>query len=141
MSTADPAPILGVGTDLVDVPRFRRVVERTPGVIDRVFTDAERQAVAGRRDPVPGLAVRFAAKEAVLKSLGCGIFDVPLAQIEVVREESGAPRIVLHGAGNPTLCLGAANAQGQRLARTAGEDQFAFPAECCLAPLARVFQR
>jgi holo-[acyl-carrier protein] synthase len=57
--------IVGLGIDVVDVARFARVLDRTPGVADRVFTAAER---AGRR--VESLAARFAAKEALAKALG-----------------------------------------------------------------------
>lgn len=97
-ATTGPATeVVGLGTDLVDIDRFRRVLARTPRLADRVFTDAERRAVAARRDPVPGLAARFAAKEAVLKALDRGVFAVPLRHIEVVTQESGAPAVVLHG--------------------------------------------
>ncbi|MBV9831176.1 MAG: holo-ACP synthase, partial [Marmoricola sp.] len=56
--------IVGVGTDLVDLARFEDVLARSPGVRDRLFTPAE--AVL----PVPSLAARFAAKEALAKALG-----------------------------------------------------------------------
>ncbi|MPY95131.1 MAG: 4'-phosphopantetheinyl transferase superfamily protein, partial [Acidimicrobiia bacterium] len=65
--------MIGIGLDAVDVPRFRAVLARRPRISQRLFTDAER-AYAGRRaDPTERLAARFAAKEALLKSLGAGI--------------------------------------------------------------------
>lgn len=88
--------VAGIGTDLVDIDRFREVLARTPTIVDRIFTPAEQASVGERRDPVPGLAARFAAKEAVLKSLGIGIFSLPLRTIEVVTASSGEPSIVLH---------------------------------------------
>ena len=39
--------VVGIGTDLVDVERFRRVVERTPGVLDRIFLDAAHSVCEG----------------------------------------------------------------------------------------------
>lgn len=87
----------GVGLDAVDIERFRRVVARRPGILDRVFTAGERADLAGRADPVPGLAARFAAKEAAMKALGVGLGAVDLAELEVRREPTGAPRLRLSG--------------------------------------------
>ncbi|GAA3841936.1 holo-ACP synthase [Sphaerisporangium flaviroseum] len=56
--------IVGIGVDIVDVARLRAALERTHGLRDRLFTDAERGL------PVESLAARFAAKEAVAKALG-----------------------------------------------------------------------
>lgn len=89
--------VIGVGTDLVDVDRMRVVCERTPGVVTRVFTEAERTYATAARDPAQRLAARFAAKEAVLKALGVGLGVAPLTDIEVVRAVSGQPAVVLHG--------------------------------------------
>ncbi len=98
---ADPrhlgATVVGVGTDLVDLDRFRKVIRRTPAIVERLFTDDERAYADRRRDPTEPLAARFAAKEAVLKALGLGLGSVPFRDIEVVRAESGQPSLVLHG--------------------------------------------
>ena len=58
---------------LVDVERFRRVLERRPGIVDRLFTEGERADAGRQRDPAQRLAARFAAKEAVMKALGTGV--------------------------------------------------------------------
>ena len=57
--------IVGVGIDVVDIARFERALERTPGLATRLFTERERE---GRG--VASLAARFAAKESVAKALG-----------------------------------------------------------------------
>ncbi|MCU1490175.1 MAG: holo-(acyl-carrier-protein) synthase [Acidimicrobiaceae bacterium] len=90
------APV-GLGLDAVDVERFRRVLARRPGVAERCFTEAERNSMARRSDPVPGLAARFAAKEATMKALGVGLGGLRLAEVEILSEASGAP--VLHLSG------------------------------------------
>jgi holo-[acyl-carrier protein] synthase len=91
--------IVGVGVDLCEVDRIRTTLERTPGFADRVYTEGERRYCRRARDPAERYAARFAAKEAVLKALGAGLGACPLRTIEVVRARSGAPSLVLHGAG------------------------------------------
>jgi holo-[acyl-carrier protein] synthase len=84
--------VIGLGIDAVDVERFRRLLARRPQLALRVFTDAERSSMSDRTDPVPGLAARFAAKEAAMKALG-----VRFAEVEVVRGRSGMPRLEVSG--------------------------------------------
>jgi len=100
-ASAEPpaaAAVLGLGTDVVDIDRFRDVLRRTPTIVERLFTADERALCARRRDPVPCLAGRFAAKESVLKAFGTGIGGAAFTEIEVVRAESGEPSLHLHGA-------------------------------------------
>ena len=89
--------MIGIGTDLVDMGRFRRSLERTPGLRARLFRPAERAYADLRADPTERYAVRFAAKEAVLKALGLGLGGAAMYDIEVVREPSGRPVLLLHG--------------------------------------------
>jgi holo-[acyl-carrier protein] synthase len=58
---------VGLGIDLVDVARFASVLLRRPSIAERLFTRAERSYAATLANPVPSLAARFAAKEAVMK--------------------------------------------------------------------------
>ncbi|MBI3624758.1 MAG: holo-ACP synthase [Candidatus Rokubacteria bacterium] len=91
--------IKGVGVDLVKIPRMRKVVERWQDrFLRRVFTDAEIAYCRTRRDPVPHLAARFAAKEAALKALGIGLrLGVSWRELEVRRERGQPPVLVLSG--------------------------------------------
>jgi holo-[acyl-carrier protein] synthase len=93
-----PGAVVGVGMDLVEVERLRQSLERTPGLRQRVFTEAELAWADAASDPVERLAARFAAKEAFLKALGAGLADAPLSDIEVTRGPGGAPGLELHGA-------------------------------------------
>jgi holo-[acyl-carrier protein] synthase len=90
--------VLGVGIDLCEVDRMRGVLARNPRFVARVFTEDEQAYCRRRRDPVERFAVRFAAKEAVLKAMGVGVGACAFREIEVVRAESGAPSLALHGA-------------------------------------------
>lgn len=89
--------MIGIGTDLVELDRFRLALARTPRLVDRLFSADERAYAERRRDPTERYAARFAAKEAVLKAMGVGLWRCPLRDIEVVRAESGQPSVVLHG--------------------------------------------
>lgn len=89
--------VVGLGTDLTDVEALRRALERRPGLRRRLFTDAEWEYSDRHRDPMPHLAGRFAAKEAVMKCLGAGIDQIGFTEIEVGHDDSGAPTVSLSG--------------------------------------------
>jgi holo-[acyl-carrier protein] synthase len=87
--------MLATGVDIIEISRIRHVLERySQRFLDRVFTHGEIEYCRGR---APNLAARFAAKEATMKALGTGVRGVGWKDIEVVRAESGAPGIKLHG--------------------------------------------
>jgi holo-[acyl-carrier protein] synthase len=85
---------VAVGVDVVDVSRFTLAMQRRPRLVQRLFTARERDDTHERPER---LAARFAAKEAVLKALGVGLGDASFLSIEVQREPSGAPHLVLSG--------------------------------------------
>ncbi len=91
--------IVGLGVDIVDIRRLRLALERQGDrFVQRIFTEAEQQYCRGRRDPAPSLAARFAAKEALFKALGTGWAQgVTWRDVEVQKDERGAPRLVLSG--------------------------------------------
>ncbi|MBE3584092.1 MAG: holo-ACP synthase [Limnochordaceae bacterium] len=93
--------MVGVGTDLISVPRvaaaWRRFNRR---FLERVYTPAELSYCLRGRSPevqAQRLAGRFAAKEATMKSLGVGPGRAPWRQVEVIREPGQAPQVRLHG--------------------------------------------
>ena len=90
--------IIGLGFDATDIPRIAAAFERYGDrFLHRVFTDGEIAYCTRRRNPVPHLAGRFAAKEATMKALGTGHSrGVLWKDIEVVRL-SGPPQLRLHG--------------------------------------------
>jgi holo-[acyl-carrier protein] synthase len=91
----------GIGIDLVEVARIREMLERHGQRFkERTFTAGEIAYCDACADPAMHYAARFAAKEAAAKALGTGLWaeGVVWTDIEVVREASGKPQIVLHGA-------------------------------------------
>lgn len=92
--------ILGIGVDAVDIERFRRSLERTPSMRERLFTPLELEYVAPKADPVPSLAARFAAREAVMKSLGVGLGAFGFHDVWVDRRPSGEPTLVVEAAAH-----------------------------------------
>jgi holo-[acyl-carrier protein] synthase len=86
---------LRCGVDLIEIKRISSAVERHGDrILNRLFTLQELQDCGER----PGsLAVRFAAKEAVAKTLGTGIGQVRWQDIEICRQASGEPHLRLHG--------------------------------------------
>lgn len=92
--------IVAVGTDIVEVERIRRALEHPhtgARFRTRVFTAEEIDYCLARARCVESFAARFAAKEAVMKALGCGFGDgIGWQEIEVIRQ-GGRPGIVLHG--------------------------------------------
>jgi holo-[acyl-carrier protein] synthase len=95
--------IIGIGSDLIDIRRVAKVIERHgERFLDRIFTDAER-AKAERRAKsekmvVATYAKRFAAKEACSKALGTGIRrGVWWRDMGVVNLPGGRPSMLLTG--------------------------------------------
>jgi holo-[acyl-carrier protein] synthase len=93
----DGVSIVGVGVDAVDLERMRRVLARRPRLEERCFSPAERAHAHRMADPAPSLAARFAAKEAVMKALGVGLWRFGLRDVEIVRQPSGAPSLAISG--------------------------------------------
>ena len=95
MDQTQPSSTLSSGVDIIEISRVRQVLERYGRrFLERVYTPGEIAYCRGRP---PNLAARFAAKEATMKALGTGVRGVSWKDIEVVRHESGAPSVKLHG--------------------------------------------
>jgi holo-[acyl-carrier protein] synthase len=94
-ATGSPGVFVGVGIDAVDIERFSRVLRRRPTLADRVFSTEERAEAAQSDDPIPLLAARFAAKEAVMKALGTGLWAFPLRDAAVLSAMDGTSTLRL----------------------------------------------
>lgn len=88
--------IVGIGIDVVPVERFAETLDRTPALAERLFTATERVTRAGAPRPAESLAARFAAKEALAKSLGAG-GGMAWTDAEVCVDDVGRPSLVVTG--------------------------------------------
>jgi holo-[acyl-carrier protein] synthase len=91
--------VVGIGIDVVEIARIRRLMERWQDrFLRRVFTDQELAYALARHDPAEHLAARFAAKEATLKALGTGLsMGVRWREMEVRRARGQPPALALSG--------------------------------------------
>jgi len=89
--------ITGLGVDIVEIDRMRAALERRPRLKERLFSADERAYCDKRGRPEVHYALRFAAKEAVLKALGTGFAGMKFTDVEVSREMSGRPVPKLSG--------------------------------------------
>lgn len=91
--------ILAVGTDLVELTRIERSLDRYASrFLERILTCDERGYCERQGRPTASIGARFAAKEAVMKCLGTGWAEgVGFREIEVHRDDRGRPEIRLHG--------------------------------------------
>lgn len=89
--------VLGLGVDIVEIDRMALALKRHPRIKERIFSQDERRYCDKRSRPEVHYALRFAAKEAVLKALGTGFSGMKFSDVEVVREGGGRPVPVLHG--------------------------------------------
>lgn len=91
--------IAGIGIDMVNIPRFRELMERRgQAAVARFYTAGEAERCAAAKSPAESFAARFAAKEAFFKALGTGWgLGGRWTEVEVVSAASGAPSLRLAG--------------------------------------------
>ncbi|MCF2948361.1 holo-ACP synthase [Paraglaciecola aquimarina] len=90
--------IAGLGTDIVEIARFEKLLLKSDRMAQRVLTQSEFEIFKEHKSPARYLAKRFAAKEAASKALGTGIAEgVSFQDIEVKNLASGQPVLSLSG--------------------------------------------
>lgn len=90
--------ILGIGTDLCSTARMAEKLQKD-GFVQKVFSPTEQELLKtlGKKHRAETAAANFAAKEAFLKAAGTGLGGFALAELAVLRKESGAPYFALTG--------------------------------------------
>ncbi|MFA7543666.1 MAG: holo-ACP synthase [Candidatus Cloacimonadaceae bacterium] len=90
--------IVGIGTDIVAIARIRRILEKNPAFIRKVFSDSEIAYCEKKANKAESYAARFAAKEALMKALGTGWAEkISWKEIQVAVDTNGKPSLELSG--------------------------------------------
>lgn len=91
--------IFGIGTDIIEVARMERSLEKNDALMRRIFTEREQAYCnKGTVTRYQCYAARFAAKEAFFKALGTGYrYGMAFHEIEVLNDELGKPIVYPHG--------------------------------------------
>ena len=90
--------IIGIGVDIVQIERVRKLVENYSEFMHQVFTAREIEFCQAKADSASSYAARFAAKEAMMKALSTGWNEkVNWLDIEVINEEQGNPILKIKG--------------------------------------------
>ena len=124
MPFPNPGPqgyVVGLGTDIVEVDRIRKVVERNGDhFLKRVFTEEEIAYCSAKAKPYPHYAARFSAKEAVSKAFGTGIgAELAWKSVGVAHGMRGEALVVLDEKGRALLAAVGADAVALTLSHTA----------------------
>jgi holo-[acyl-carrier protein] synthase len=90
----------GVGIDIVDIARVGEALTRTPRLVSRLFTAAEREYCGARHHRHQHFAARFAAKEAIAKAIGR---PLRWQEVEITNDELGKPEAVFSGRARAAL--------------------------------------
>ncbi len=88
--------IIGVGTDIVEINRIERAIEKNERFLERLFTSREQEYFRTKKQNFSSVAANFAGKEAVVKVFGTGLRDMQWVDIEILRDRLGKPYVVLH---------------------------------------------
>jgi holo-[acyl-carrier protein] synthase len=90
--------VYGIGTDIIEVARIEKVMQRDIGFRDKIFTPGEIEYCETKKHKYENYAARFSAKEAFLKAIGTGWrFGIRFGDIDVYHDELGKPFIRVTG--------------------------------------------
>lgn len=89
--------IYGIGTDIIEIERIKKAVEKSMKFVEKFYSDKEIELFKSRNFRMSSIAGNFAAKEAVSKALGTGVRDFSLRDIEILRDDYNKPYVNLYG--------------------------------------------
>ncbi len=97
--------ILGIGTDLCDIRRMEKILERFgERFTQRIYAESEQMKADKRPNPAASYALGFAAKEACAKALGTGFRQgIFWRDMVVANNPSGQPYMILTGGAKARL--------------------------------------
>ncbi|WP_300382218.1 holo-ACP synthase [Clostridium sp.] len=87
--------ILGIGTDIIEISRIEKAINRNKDFLNKLFTEKEIEMFEKRKMKPETIAGNFSAKEAISKALGTGFRGFSFKEIEVLRDYLGKPTVYL----------------------------------------------
>ena len=88
--------IFGIGTDIIEVSRIRKAIEKENGFREKIFSSKEIISCEQKSNKYQSYAARFAGKEAFMKAYGTGWAEgIAWTEIEILNHENGAPYMSL----------------------------------------------
>jgi holo-[acyl-carrier protein] synthase len=116
---------ISIGTDIVEIDRFRNLDSKAP-FYERVFTLKEIEYCRSFKDPSPHFAATFAGKEAVVKATSSNC-RVSLNNIEILRDDDGAPYVVVQKDCNHNIFLSLSHSSSHAVAVALAANQSQSP--------------
>jgi holo-[acyl-carrier protein] synthase len=89
--------IIGIGTDIIEISRIQKALDRSSSFINKIFTKSEIEYLDSRNMRAEFVAGKFAAKEAVAKAIGTGFIGFDFRDIEIDKTTLGKPIVILRG--------------------------------------------
>lgn len=87
--------ILGIGTDVIEIERIKKIAEKNPRFLERILTKKEKEYCFSSGSKYQSASARFAGKEALVKALGTGFTNCSFQDIEILNDEQGKPVVSL----------------------------------------------
>ena len=88
--------IYGIGTDIIEISRIEKAINRTKIFKEKVYSEKEIEHIEKKKNFYASYAGRFAAKEAFSKAMGTGVRGFLLKDIEILNDELGKPVVYLY---------------------------------------------
>lgn len=87
--------IYGVGIDIVEMHRIKDILDRNPSFAEKIFSAEELEIYKSKKQKLEFACGRFAAKEAVSKSMGTGFSGFDIRDISILNDKNGKPYVKL----------------------------------------------
>ncbi|WAW15081.1 holo-ACP synthase [Peptostreptococcus equinus] len=90
--------IYGIGTDIIEIDRIKKSYEKNPKLLNKLFSDREIQVLEKKKFKPQSIAGMFCAKEAIVKSVGTGLRNFSIKDLEILRNNLNKPVVIMTGA-------------------------------------------
>ena len=89
--------IYGIGTDIIEIERIHKALNRNLKLLDKLFSEKELEMLKKKKYKPESVAGNFSAKEAAMKAVGTGLRGFQLKDVQILRDELNKPVVVPQG--------------------------------------------